>query len=474
MHNRYESPLSGRYASDEMQEIFSSNRKFGYWRRLWVALAQSEQELGLEITDEQIAELEANLDNIDFEAAARYEKELRHDVMAHIHTYGDCCPKARPIIHLGATSSYVGDNTDILVQREALLVIKRRLVACIAKATEFARQYKGLACLAFTHFQPAQPTTVGKRATLWINELLLDLEQLNFVLENLKFFGCKGTTGTAASFVSLFEGDAQKAMKLEQLIAKRMNFDSVYKVGGQTYSRKVDYYIMSVLSGIAQSCYKFSNDIRLLSNLREVEEPFESGQVGSSAMAYKRNPMRSERIASLARYVMVDTLNPALTSSAQWFERTLDDSANRRIAISEAFLAVDSILLIYNNIIGGLRVFPKVIKRRLDEELPFMATENILMHCVKQGKDRQTIHELIRKHSVAAATALKEGENGDLLNRMANDDGFGLSLAEMEDIIANSNFVGIAEIQTEEFLISVDEIVKAEAIEEDDIVELKV
>ncbi len=474
MHNRYESPLSGRYASDEMQEIFSSNKKFGYWRRLWVALAQSEKELGLDITDEQIAEMEANLDNIDFEAASRYEKELRHDVMAHIHTYGDCCPKARPIIHLGATSSYVGDNTDILVQREALLVIKRRLIACIKKAVEFSDQHKSLACLAFTHFQPAQPTTVGKRATLWINELLLDLEQLNFVIDNLKFFGCKGTTGTAASFVSLFEGDAQKAIMLEQLIAKRMNFNSVYKVGGQTYSRKVDYYIMSVLSGIAQSSYKFSNDIRLLSNLREVEEPFESGQVGSSAMAYKRNPMRSERIASLARYVMVDTLNPALTSSSQWFERTLDDSANRRISISEAFLAVDSILLIYNNIIGGLRVFPKVIKRRLDEELPFMATENILMHCVKQGRDRQEIHELIRKHSVAAATAIKEGENGDLLNRMARDEGFGLTLGEMEAIIANSNFVGIAQLQTEEFLKNVDEIIKAENIVGEDNIELRV
>ncbi len=474
MHNRYESPLSGRYASDEMQEIFSSDRKFGYWRRLWIALAESEQELGLDITDDQIAELKNNVDNIDYEAASRYEKDLRHDVMAHIHTYGDSCPTARAIIHLGATSSYVGDNTDLLQQREALLLIKRRLVSCIAKATEFAKQYKSLACLAFTHFQPAQPTTVGKRATLWINEMMLDLEQLNFVIDNLKFFGCKGTTGTAASFVSLFEGDVDKVLKLEQLIAKRMNFDSVYPVGGQTYSRKVDFYIMSVLSGIAQSSYKFSNDIRLLSNLREVEEPFESGQVGSSAMAYKRNPMRSERIASLARYVMADTLNPALTASSQWFERTLDDSANRRIAIPEAFLAVDSILLIYSNIIGGLRVFPKVIKRRLDGELPFMATENILMHCVKQGKDRQSIHELIRKHSVAAATAMKEGEDGNLLNRMAEDEGFGLTLGEIEEIIEQSNLVGIAELQTDMFLTEVEQTLQTQGVSDDVEVELKV
>ncbi len=474
MHNSYQSPLCGRYASDEMQEIFSDNRKFGYWRRLWVALAQSEQELGLEITDEQIEEMQKNLDNIDFTAAARYEKELRHDVMAHIHTFGDCCPVARPIIHLGATSSYVGDNTDLLQQREALHLIKKRLIVCIKKVAEFAGNYKGMACLAFTHFQPAQPTTVGKRATLWLNELLLDLEQLNFIIENLKFFGCKGTTGTAASFVSLFEGDVEKVLKLEKLIAKRMEFDSIYKVGGQTYSRKVDHYIMSVLSGIAQSCYKFSNDIRLLSNLREVEEPFESGQVGSSAMAYKRNPMRSERIASLARYVMADSINPALTASSQWFERTLDDSANRRIAIPEAFLAIDSILLIYSNIIGGLRVFPKVIKRRLDTELPFMATENILMHCVKQGKDRQVIHELIRTHSVAAATALKEGEDGNLLKRMAEDSGFGLTIEQIEDIINSSNLTGIAELQTQEFLKVVTEILAQEGDMGTDDVELKV
>ncbi len=460
MSNRYESPFCGRYSSEEMQEVFSPNCKFGYWRRLWIALAESEKELGLDITDAQIEELKANVDNIDYAAAASYEKELRHDVMAHIHAFGDVAPGARAIIHLGATSSYVGDNTDLLQQREALILIKKRLVSVINKAADFADRYKGLDCLAFTHFQPAQPTTLGKRATLWINELLLDLEQLDFVIDNLKFFGCKGTTGTAASFASLFEGDVEKIKRLEMLIAKKMGFDDIYPVGGQTYSRKVDFYIMSVLSGIAQSSYKFSNDIRLLSNLREVEEPFESGQVGSSAMAYKRNPMRSERIASLARYVMADTLNPALTASSQWFERTLDDSANRRVAIPEAFLAVDAILALYGNIIGGLSVFPLIIKRRLDGELPFMATENILMHCVKQGKDRQTVHELIRGHSVAAATALKQGEDPRLLERIADDSAFGLDMEQIMEIIEQSNLTGIAELQTREFLITVGEVLE--------------
>ncbi len=460
MSNRYESPFCGRYSSDEMQKVFSSNCKFGYWRRLWVALAESEKELGLDISDAQIEEMRANVDNIDYAAAAGYEKELRHDVMAHIHAFGDVAPGARAIIHLGATSSYVGDNTDLLQQREALILVKKRLVSVIKKAADFADKYKDLACLAFTHFQPAQPTTLGKRATLWINELLLDLEQLDFVIDNLKFFGCKGTTGTAASFASLFDGDVDKIKRLEMLIAKKMGFDDIYPVGGQTYSRKVDFYIMSVLSGIAQSSYKFSNDIRLLSNLREVEEPFESGQVGSSAMAYKRNPMRSERIASLARYVMTDTLNPALTASSQWFERTLDDSANRRIAIPEAFLAVDAILALYGNIIGGLSVFPLIIKRRLDGELPFMATENILMHCVKQGKDRQTVHELIRTHSVAAATALKQGEDPRLLERIADDEAFGLNMEQIMDIIEKSNLTGIAQLQTREFLATVEEVLK--------------
>ncbi len=458
MHNRYESPLCGRYSGEEMQAVFSADSKFGYWRRLWIALAESQKELGLDITEVQLDEMRANVDNIDYDAAAKYEKDLRHDVMAHIHAFGDVCPNARPIIHLGATSSYVGDNTDLLQQREALIIIKKRLVTVIRKAAEFAREHKDLSCLAFTHFQPAQPTTVGKRATLWVNELLLDLEQLNFVIDNLKFFGCKGTTGTAASFVSLFDGDVDKIKRLELLIAKKMGFDAIYPVGGQTYSRKVDFYIMSVLSGIAQSSYKFSNDIRLLSNLREVEEPFESKQVGSSAMAYKRNPMRSERIASLARYVMTDALNPALTASSQWFERTLDDSANRRISIPEAFLSVDAILALYSNIIGGLTVFPKIIKRRLDGELPFMVTENILMHCVKQGKDRQTVHELIRKHSIAAATALKQGEDSRLLERIAEDEGFGLTMDEIMQIIEESNLTGIARLQTEEFLVIVDEV----------------
>ncbi len=452
MKSRYESPLCGRYASDAMQFVFSDDNKFGYWRKLWIALAESEKELGLDISDEQIAQMREHVADIDYKAVSEYELKLRHDVMAHIHEFGDKCPSARPIVHLGATSSFVGDNTDLLQQREALLLTKKSLVSCIKAVYEFADTYKDMPCLAFTHFQPAQPTTVGKRATLWLQELLLDLEQLDFAIKNLKFFGCKGTTGTAASFLSLFEGDTQKVKKLEVLIADKMGFDGIYPVGGQTYSRKVDYYNLSVLSGIAQSACKFSNDIRLLSNLREVEEPFESGQVGSSAMAYKRNPMRSERIASLARYVMIDSLNPAFTASAQWFERTLDDSANRRLSIPEAFLAVDAILALYTNIISGLRVFPNMIKRRLYDELPFMATENILMHCVKQGKDRQTMHEHIRTLSVQAATDLKNGLDANLLQRIAEEPAFELTRTQIDEIIDQSGFTGIAEAQTEEFL----------------------
>ncbi len=452
MHNIYNSPLCGRYAGSEMKYVFSDDNKFSYWRKLWIALAKSEKELGLDIDDSQISEMESHIHDIDYEAAAKYEKDLRHDVMAHIHTFGDVCPNARPIIHLGATSSYVGDNTDLLQQREALLLVKKSLVSCINAVAKFANEHKALACLAFTHFQPAQPTTVGKRATLWLQELLLDLEQLNFVIDSLKFFGCKGTTGTAASFLALFEGDEEKVLKLEKLIAEKMGFSAIYPVGGQTYSRKVDFFALSVLSGIAQSAAKFSNDIRLLSNLREVEEPFESKQIGSSAMAYKRNPMRSERIASLARYVMTDALNPALTASSQWFERTLDDSANRRISIPESFLAVDAILALYINIISGLTVFPNVIKKRLYEELPFMATENILMHCVKQGKDRQTMHEHIRLHSIQAATDLKNGLAADLLQRIADDEAFELLMTDIEKIIEESGFTGIAERQTDEFL----------------------
>ena len=453
MTDRYENPLCKRYASREMQRVFSDDNKFATWRRLWIALAESQMELGLDITPEQIDEMKAHVADIDYDAAARFEAETRHDVMAHIRAYGEQCPKARAIIHLGATSAYVGDNTDILQQRSALMLIKKLLVNAISKLCDFADKYKALPCLAYTHFQTAQPTTVGKRATLWIHDLLLDLEQLDFTLGSLKLLGCKGTTGTGASFLSLFDGDHAKVTAMERMIAEKMGLDKVYPVSGQTYSRKVDYYTTSVLSGIAQSAYKFSNDIRLLSHLKEVDEPFESGQVGSSAMAYKRNPMRSERIASLARYVTVDALNPALTASAQWLERTLDDSANRRISIPEAFLATDGILSLVINVAGGLNVYPNVIKKHLDEELPFMATENILMHCVKKGGDRQTLHERIRVHSVEAAKKIKlDGGENDLLDRMAADEAFNSTANELRDIISSSQFIGRAKEQTDEFL----------------------
>ncbi|MDR2696218.1 MAG: adenylosuccinate lyase, partial [Deltaproteobacteria bacterium] len=399
MPDRYENPLCTRYASAEMQSIFSDDNKFSTWRRLWIALAESQRELGLDISAEQISEMQAHVNDINYEAAARIEAETRHDVMAHIRAYGEQCPKAKPIIHLGATSCYVGDNTDIILQRSALLRIRTLLVNAVARLYAFADEHKALPCLAYTHFQAAQPTTVGKRATLWMQDLLCDLEQLEFTLSKLKLLGCKGTTGTGASFLRLFDGDHEAVKALERKIAAKMAFEAVYPVSGQTYTRKADYYTLSVLSGIAQSAYKFSNDIRLLSHLKEMDEPFEDGQVGSSAMAYKRNPMRSERIASLARHVTVGALNPALTSSAQWLERTLDDSANRRIAIPEAFLAVDAILLLYINIAGGLAVYPGMVEKRLREELPFMATEDLLMHCVKKGGDRQALHERIRLHA---------------------------------------------------------------------------
>ena len=459
---RYENPLCKRYASGEMQTIFSDNFKFSTWRRLWIALAESQKELGLNISDEQIAEMKSRMNDIDYEAAAGYEKEIRHDVMAHIKAYGDQCPKAMPIIHLGATSCYVGDNTDIIVQRDALLRVKRLLVTALDTLYKFADEYKSLPCLAFTHFQAAQPTTVGKRASLWMQDLLFDLEQLEFCIGNLKLLGCKGTTGTCASFLSLFEGDHEKVKLLEKKIAEKMGFDKVYAVSGQTYSRKVDYYTLSVLSGIAQSAYKFSNDIRLLSHMKEFDEPFESGQVGSSAMAYKRNPMRSERIASLARYVIADTQNTAMTASAQWFERTLDDSANKRIAIPEAFLAVDAILMLMINITGGMTVYPKVIKKHLDEELPFMATENILMHCVKAGGDRQALHERIRLHSVEAAKKIKlEGGENNLLDCIAKDAAFGITREELNKLLDAGQFTGRAEQQTEEFLRDVKKILEA-------------
>ncbi len=456
MSNRYENPLCKRYASPEMQGIFSDDSKFSTWRKLWVALAESQRELGLPISGEQIEEMKAHLYEINYEAAAKKEAEVRHDVMAHIYAYSEQCPEAKPIIHLGATSCYVGDNTDIILMRSALLLIKKLVLNTIARLCVFAEKYKSLPCLAYTHFQAAQPTTVGKRATLWLQDLLLDFEQLEFTLDNLKLLGCKGTTGTGASFLSLFDGDHEKVKLLEQKIALKMGFDQVYPVSGQTYSRKVDYYVLSVLSGIAQSAAKFSNDIRLLSHLKEVDEPFEDKQIGSSAMAYKRNPMRSERIASLARYVMTDAINPALTASAQWLERTLDDSANRRISVPEAFLAVDGILSLYMNIIGGMTVYPGMIEKHLNEELPFMATENILMYCVKKGGDRQKLHERIRLHAVEAAKRIKQdGAENDLLPRILADEAFDLTETEINKLTEASQFTGRAKEQTEEFLTEV-------------------
>jgi adenylosuccinate lyase len=437
-----------------MQYVFSPDFKFGTWRKLWIALAEAEKELGIDITDEQIDEMKAHVDDIDYDMAAQKEKEVRHDVMAHVLTFGEACPKAKPIIHLGATSCFVGDNTDIIQMREGLLVLREELLACIKTLRDFAMKNKALATLAFTHFQAAQPTTVGKRATLYIQDLINDLDNLDFQLSRLRLLGCKGTTGTAASFLELFEGDDEKVKALDKAIAQKTGFDGTYVVSGQTYSRKVDYNVLSVLCSIAQSATKFSNDIRLLSHLKEVEEPFESKQIGSSAMAYKRNPMRSERMASLARYVICDSMNPAITASAQWFERTLDDSANRRIAIPEAFLAVDAILALYNNIIGGLTLYPRIIAKHLSDELPFMATENILMYCVsKKGGDRQVLHEAIRQHSVAASKAVKlEGKENDLLDRILKDATFGLSKEELDSILDVKAFTGRAEKQVEEYI----------------------
>ena len=453
----YVSPLCQRYASKQMQYVFSPDFKFGTWRRLWVALAKAEKSLGIDITDDQIREMESKVDDIDYEYAAAREKEVRHDVMAHVLTFGHQCPKAKGVIHLGATSCFVGDNTDIIQMREGLLLIRAELLACIKTVRDFALKSKGLATLAYTHFQAAQPTTVGKRATLWLQDLVSDLDNLDFQLSRLRLLGCKGTTGTAASFMELFDGDDEKVKALDRSIAEQTGFEGTYAVSGQTYSRKVDYNVMSVLCGIAQSATKFSNDIRLLSHLKEVEEPFESAQIGSSAMAYKRNPMRSERMASLARYVLCDSLNPAITASAQWFERTLDDSANRRLAIPEAFLAVDAILALYNNIIGGLTLYPRIIAKNLENEIPFMATENILMYCVAhKGGDRQVLHEAIRRHSVEATKAIKlEGADNDLLDRIANDPVFHLSKEEISGIVDVNAFTGRAEKQVEEYLAEV-------------------
>ena len=450
----YQSPLCERYASKEMQSIFSNDRKFTTWRELWIALAESEQELGLPISDEQIREMKSQISNIDYEKAKKYESELRHDVMAHVHTYGDACPNAAGIIHLGATSCYVGDNTDIILMQSALIQIKNLLLNAVEALSEFAMEYKGLPTLAYTHFQAAQPTTVGKRACLWMNDLLFDIEQLDFQLNNLKLLGCKGTTGTGASFLQLFDGDEKKVEQLEQKIASKIGFSQCQSVSGQTYTRKADFAVLQVLSGIAQSASKFSNDIRLLSHLKEVDEPFEEKQIGSSAMAYKRNPMRSERIASLARYVICDLQNTAITASAQWFERTLDDSANKRLSVPEAFLATDAILNLYINVIRGMKVYPAVIKKHLDEELPFMATENILMYCVKnKGGDRQEIHEVIRKHAIMAAEQVKlHGEENDLMTRIEEDDFLGLTTVEIELLMNSENFTGMAEYQCEKFV----------------------
>ncbi len=449
----YESPLSSRYASKEMKYIFSPDMKFRTWRKLWIALAESEMELGLPITQEQIDELKANADNINYEVAEAREKLVRHDVMSHVYAYGQQCPKAKGIIHLGATSCYVGDNTDVIIMTEGLKLVRNKLVTVIRELAKFADKYKDLPTLAFTHFQPAQPTTVGNRASLCLQQLLLDLEEVEYQLSKAKLLGCKGTTGTQASFLELFEGDHEKCKELDRRIAKKMGYNACFAVSGQTYSRKLDTQVLNVLSGIAQSAAKFSNDIRLLQHLKEVEEPFEKNQIGSSAMAYKRNPMRSERIGSLSRYVMVDVLNGAFTTATQWFEITLDDSANKRLSIPEAFLAIDGILNLYANVTDGLVVYPKVIEQRLRKELPFMATENIMMDAVKRGGDRQELHEKIRQHSMAASRVVKEegGEN-DLLERIANDKSFGVTLEELEAILQPSKYVGRAPQQTTDFL----------------------
>jgi len=450
----YESPLSARYASKEMKYIFSPDKKFRTWRKLWIALAESEKELGLPITQEQIDELKAHADDINYEVAQEREKIVRHDVMSHVYAYGVQCPNAKGIIHLGATSCYVGDNTDIIIMTEGLKLIRNKLITVIRNLSKFADEYKALPTLAFTHFQPAQPTTVGKRATLWLQELLMDLEDVEYQLSKAKLLGSKGTTGTQASFLELFDGDHEKCKMLDRKIAEKMGYKACFPVSGQTYSRKLDSQFLNVLAGIAQSAAKFSNDIRLLQHLKEVEEPFEKNQIGSSAMAYKRNPMRSERIGSLSRYVMVDVLNGYFTTATQWFERTLDDSANKRLSIPEAFLAVDGILSLYANVADGLVVYPKVIEQRLRKELPFMATENIMMDAVKKrGADRQQLHEKIREHSMAASKVIKEegGEN-DLLERIAADEAFGVTLEELEHILKPENYTGRAKEQTEDFL----------------------
>ena len=452
--DRYSNPLTERYASPEMSRIFSPAFKFGTWRRLWLALAEAEKELGLPIPDEAITALRGHLDDFDLKRAAELERQLRHDVMAHVHHLGEQATEARAIIHLGATSAYVGDNTDLIQHREALKLVRRRIVNAVAQLAEFAREHRDLATLGFTHFQPAQPTTVGKRATLWIQDLLLDLEEVEFRLDTLRFRGVRGTTGTQASFMDLFEGDGAKVERLNRLVAEKMGFaDRLYGVTGQTYTRKTDYACLAALAGVAQSASKFANDVRLLSHLKEVEEPFEEHQIGSSAMAYKRNPMRSERIGALARHVIALTIDPAFTAATQWFERTLDDSANKRIAVPEAYLATDAVLLIVHNVASGMVVYPEMIRRRLMEELPFMATENLMMRASKRGGDRQELHERVRRHSIEAGREVKQhGRPNDLMDRIAADPAFGVTRAELEEDLRPELYVGRAPQQVDEFL----------------------
>lgn len=453
MKDIYESPLNSRYSSKEMKYIFSPDFKFRTWRKLWIALAESEKELGLNITDEQIAELKAHAEDINYEVAEAYEKKFRHDVMSHVHAYGELCPNAKGIIHLGATSCYVGDNTDVITMTEGLKLVRKKLVNLINELSKFAEEYKDMPCLAYTHYQPAQPTTVGKRASLWLNDLVMDMASLEFQLSQMRLLGSKGTTGTQASFVELFEGDSEKIKALDKKVAQKMGFDSCYMVSGQTYSRKLDYNVLSVLAQIAQSAYKFSGDLRMLQHEKEIEEPFEKHQIGSSAMAYKRNPMRSERISSLARYVIADAMNPAITASTQWFERTLDDSANKRISIPEAFLAIDAVLELYINVVDGLVVYPKMVEKHLLAELPFMATENIMMAAVKKGGDRQELHERIRVHSMDAGKVVKvDGMPNDLIDRIAADPMFGLDKEEILAEMKPENFVGRAPEQVTEFI----------------------
>ena len=473
--NSYESPFCTRYASEEMQYIFSADKKFTTWRRLWVALARAEMKLGLPVTEAQVKQLEENIDNIDYDMAAAREKEVRHDVMAHVYTYGQACPDAKGIIHLGATSCYVGDNTDVIIMRDALQVIRRKLINVIAQLSDFAMKYKDMPALAYTHLQPAQLTTVGKRATLWTNELLMDLKEIERRISDLQLLGSKGTTGTQASFMELFEGDTDKIKQLEKMIAEEMGFESCVPVSGQTYSRKVDSFVVNALAGIAQSCSKFSNDMRILQSFKEMEEPFEKSQIGSSAMAYKRNPMRSERITSLSRYLMVDVLNPAFTAGTQWFERTLDDSANKRISVAEAFLAADAILNIMINVTSGMVVYPKIVRKRVMAELPFMATENIMMDAVKKGGDRQALHEKIRQYSMEAGKKVKEeGLENDLCERILADPMFMITKEEMDKIMKPENFIGRCPQQVDEFIENcVKPVVEANGVS-DDVAEINV